>query len=239
MVSTNNNETHDNITTSTIYNLRSKKLHETPIKLQSATLFSFLHVKGSNNTSNLAYITSENNQYQLNLMDFQSLEFTSKDLSGPSILAVGGNGSQNLFLIQANSIDEYRLGYMDFAQTTLQTQLKINRGTIGNVLSIDNIDYISVYDPEEEELNLFVHNVNVTKYEEITMGSSYLNLDGSNATQSNNDTTSPFNTTSKASSQTFTATTAIFTATKTAYNNSRGTIDIQLFEIRLIFFIGN
>lgn len=198
--SPDNEKTSYNTTISTIYQLQSNQFSKTPIELRNTTLFSFVHVKDSNNTSNLAYITFDNNQHTLNLKNFQTLNLTSKPISGPGILAVGGNNSQNLFLIQASSIDEYRLGNMDFTQTALQTQLDIKSGTIGEVLSYNDTDYISVYYPEREELNLFVHALG-SKYEHIVMSNNYFDLSGNNATQPNSNTVPQLGTTSGALSK--------------------------------------
>lgn len=199
MISVDNKEISYNTTLSTIYQLNSNHLSITKIELRNITLVSFLHVSGFNNTSHLAYITTDstqNTQYTLNLMDFQSLNSTSKLINGPGILAVGGNSSQNLFLIQADSIDEYRLGDMDFAHTTLQTQLDILPGTTGKVLSYNETDYISVYNPERKTLDLLVHHAIDATYESIRTSNNYLNLGGNNATQVNNGTNPQLGTTS-------------------------------------------
>ncbi|KAI7868045.1 uncharacterized protein EV154DRAFT_453671 [Mucor mucedo] len=208
-------------TVSTIYHLGSNKLSETSIRLQNTTLFSFLPIRGYNNTSHLAYIVSDNNQYRLNLTDFHLGDSTSREISGPGVLAVGGGGSQNLFLIQANSIDEYRLGELDFAQTTFKTQLRINRGTVGKVLSFNNIDYISVYDPEREELDLLVHNVAGTKYENISMSNGHPDLSVSTPAQSYNGTIPAVNITSAVSHQTFREATTTKPASATSKDNSK------------------
>lgn len=106
-------------------------------------------------------------------------------------MAAGGEQSQHLYLLQSSSISEFRLDYMDYTQTNLQTNFDtkgVKAGTSGQVYSVNESDYISVYDAQSSELSILQHNSSMSKFSPLTFSNGYISF-GSNANANNNSST--------------------------------------------------
>lgn len=226
-----------NTTVSSIYQLQifgngTYQLAKTAIELYNSSIFSFVHTSDANNTNNLAYIstgttTNSNNGTRqqastttLNLMSLDSpnTHNTSVNIPGTGILAVGGSNSQNLYLIQNGSIQEYRLDTMDYSTTNIQSNINmanIKPGTTGQVLSAANKnntsssnEYISVYYQDTATIDIFNHDSSRSKYTCLPMINGYVSFAGSHPllpTMTNTNNTSSNNNTGSAAVPTTTS----------------------------------
>ncbi|CAO3627759.1 unnamed protein product [Mucor hiemalis] len=191
-------------TLSNIYQLNCKEgssgsgnsFYKTPIQLQNTTLFSFVQVADVNKTSSLAFVASPNSgslnnnqtQFSLNLMSLSNptSQFTSKAISDNGILAVGGEQSQRVYLLQSSSISEYRLDHMDYTQTGLQTKFDtkgVKAGTSGQVYAVNESDYISVFNAPNSEISIFHHNSSLSHFSPLSFSNGYVSF-GSNVNDS-------------------------------------------------------
>jgi hypothetical protein len=140
-----------------------------------------------NRNGNLAYVATSNNQTTLNLVNLNNPNkyYTSKTISEAGILATGGLNAQTLYFIQSSTIDVYRLDTQQYSQSMIHTNLNSERlikATTGQVMLSSNrtVAYISVYNPERGKLDIINHNLALSKFTSLPIGSNGYPIDLNN-----------------------------------------------------------
>ncbi|RCH83323.1 hypothetical protein CU098_008303, partial [Rhizopus stolonifer] len=168
----------------------------TNIELVNTTLFSLQYIAGANNSPNLAYISTSttNQQILLHLVSLtNSTQQTTKSMSELGVLAA--SSSSNLYLLQSNSIDVYRLDNHQYSHINMLTNITygehaIQKGTTGQVFVNNAAEYISIYQPLNGEIKIFNHNTTLSSYTTLPFTNGYINFNN-NTVVSNNTVADP------------------------------------------------
>ncbi|KAI8376654.1 hypothetical protein EDC96DRAFT_495341 [Choanephora cucurbitarum] len=167
---------NDKLNTSQIYQLeanQSPKLKGTDVTFSKTNLFSIQYIRDANNQPQLAYVATQSTQQKIfGIVNILKPTLNYKNITELGTLAATNTPtSKNLYLIQNNSVEIYRLAEKQYNRATIYNGLfsTYHSSASGPIFVNSSMEYIPLYEPTTGTLKLLAHDTSLTAYSKLPL----------------------------------------------------------------------
>ncbi|OBZ91569.1 hypothetical protein A0J61_00376 [Choanephora cucurbitarum] len=178
---------NDKLNTSQIYQLeanQSPELKETSVTFSKTNLFSIQYIRDAINQPQLAYVATQSTQQKIfGIANILKPTPNYKNITELGTLAATNTlTSKNLYLLQNNSIEIYRLAEKQYNHATISSGLfsTYQSSASGPILVNSSMEYIPLYEPTTGTLKILAHNTSLTAYSKLPLINDQISLNDQN-----------------------------------------------------------